>query len=98
MLRALTVRAIFYAGLAAIAIAAISMIPLLNALIVEGRELTAIEDVVIDLFIGFVVFVGLAVLVLRHQSLRRDQYQQIINEEKERPGFTNSGERPYNSQ
>ncbi len=60
------------------------MIPLLNALIVEGRELTAIEDVVIDLFIGFVVFVGLALLVLRHQSLRRDQYQQIINEEKSR--------------
>jgi len=73
---------IFYATSIAIAVGAISAIPLLSAVIVHGRPLTFVEDVTLDLLIGCFVFVGPAGLMVWHQWRRRDEYQRTIREEK----------------
>jgi diguanylate cyclase (GGDEF)-like protein/PAS domain S-box-containing protein len=74
----------FYIALILIAIGAVSAIPLLSAAIVEGRPLTAFEDIILDLLIGSFVFAGPAGLMLWSQWRRRDEYQQTINEEKKK--------------
>ncbi len=75
---------VFCAALAGIAVAALSAIPLLSAAFLQGRALTLVEDIILDLLIGCVVFVGPAGLLLLHQLRRRDQYQQSIREEKKK--------------
>ena len=82
MPRAPKTRMSFYIALILIAIGAVSGIPLLSAAIVEGRPLTAFEDIILDLLIGCFVFAGPAGLMLWSQWRRRDEYQQTINEEK----------------
>jgi diguanylate cyclase (GGDEF)-like protein/PAS domain S-box-containing protein len=73
---------VFWVALAGIAVAALSAIPLLSAAFLQGRALTLVEDIILDLLIGCVVFVGPAAVMFWHQLRRRDQYQQIIREEK----------------
>jgi diguanylate cyclase (GGDEF)-like protein/PAS domain S-box-containing protein len=75
---------VFCAALAGIAVAALSAIPLLSAAFLQGRALTLVEDIILDLLIGCVVFVGPAGLLLLHQLRRRDQYQQSIRDEKKK--------------
>ena len=67
MLRAPKTRTIFYVGLIVGAIMAVSAIPLLSAAVKEGRTLTLVEDIILDLLIGCFVFVGPAGLMLWHQ-------------------------------
>jgi diguanylate cyclase (GGDEF)-like protein/PAS domain S-box-containing protein len=52
---------------------------LLYQAIVEGHELSAVEDIALDLLIGLVVFVALGWLMLRHQLRGREQYQSEID-------------------
>jgi diguanylate cyclase (GGDEF)-like protein/PAS domain S-box-containing protein len=75
---------VFLVALAGIAVAAISAIPLLSAAFLQGQALTLAEDVILDLLIGCVVFVGPAGWLLWHQLRRRDQYQQSMREEKKK--------------
>jgi diguanylate cyclase (GGDEF)-like protein/PAS domain S-box-containing protein len=75
---------VFCVALAGIAVAALSAIPLLSAALLQGRELTLVEDIILDLLIGCVVFVGPAGLMLWHQLRHREQYQQSIREEKKK--------------
>ena len=82
MLRAPKAKMSFYVAVILIAIGAMSAIPLLRAAIVEGRSLSAVEDIILDLLIGCFVFAGPAALMLWHQLRRRNEYQQTINEEK----------------
>jgi PAS domain-containing protein len=82
MLRAPKTRTIFYVALIVGAIMAVSAIPLLSAAVKEGRTLTLVEDIILDLLIGCFVFVGPAGLMLWHQLRRLDRYQQTINDEK----------------
>src|SRR6516164_1094086 len=82
MLRAPKTQMSFYIALILVALGAVSAIPLLSAAIVEGRPLTAFEDIILDLLIGCFVFAGPAGLMLWSQWRRRDEYQQTINEEK----------------
>jgi PAS domain-containing protein len=82
MLRAPKTRRIFYVGLIVGAIAAVNVIPLLSAALKDGRTLTLVEDIILDLLIGCFVFVGPAGLMLWRQLVRLDQYQQTIKEEK----------------
>jgi diguanylate cyclase (GGDEF)-like protein/PAS domain S-box-containing protein len=82
MLRAPKTRTIFYFALIVGAIVAVSAIPLLSAAVKDGRTLTLVEDIILDLLIGCFVFVGPAGLMLWHQLRRLDRYQQTINDEK----------------
>jgi PAS domain S-box-containing protein len=82
MLRAPKTRTIFYVALIVAAIIAVSAIPQLSAAVKEGRTLTLVEDIILDLLIGCFVFVGPAGLMLWHQLRRLDRYQQTINDEK----------------
>src|ERR1700722_20185603 len=82
MLRAPKTRTIFYVALIVAAIMAVSAIPQLSAAVKEGRTLTLVEDIILDLLIGCFVFVGPAGLMLWHQLRRLDRYQQTINDEK----------------
>ena len=82
MLRAPKTRRILYVGLIVCAFAAVSVIPLLSAALKDGRTLTLVEDIILDLLIGCFVFVGPAGLMLWRQLVRLDQYQQTIKEEK----------------
>jgi PAS domain-containing protein len=82
MLRAPKTRKIFYVALIVGAIVAISVIPLLSAAAKDGRTLTLVEDIILDLAVGCFVFVGPVGLMLWHQLRRLDQYQQTINDEK----------------
>src|SRR5438874_4829068 len=41
---------------------------LFGAVIAQGRELSAVEDMILDLLVGAVVLLSLGWLVLRHQS------------------------------
>ena len=75
-------RTIFYVALIVGAIMAVSAIPLLSAAVKDGRTLTLVEDIILDLLIGCFVFVGPAGLMLWHQLRRLDRYQQTINDEK----------------
>jgi len=82
MLRAPKTRTIFYVALIVGAIVAVSAIPLLSAAVKDGRTLTLVEDIILDLLIGCFVFVGPAGLMLWHQLRRLGRYQQTINDEK----------------
>src|SRR5690348_15467265 len=82
MLRAPKTRKIFYVGLIVGAFAAVSVIPVLSAALKDGRTLTLVEDIILDLLIGCFVFVGPAGWILWRQLVRLDQYQQTIKEEK----------------
>src|ERR1700743_1758688 len=82
MLRVPKAQILFWVALAGIAVAALSAIPLLSAAVLQGRELTLVEDIILDLLIGCVVFVGPAGVMFWQQLRRRDQYQQMIREEK----------------
>ena len=52
MLRAPKTRTIFYVALIVGAIMAVSAIPLLSAAVKDGRTLTLVEDIILDLAIG----------------------------------------------
>jgi diguanylate cyclase (GGDEF)-like protein/PAS domain S-box-containing protein len=82
MLRASKAQIVFWVALAGIAVAALSAIPLLSAALLQRRALTLVEDLILDLLIGCVVFVGPAGVLFWQQLRRRDQYQQMIREEK----------------
>ena len=82
MVRVPNARVVAYAAAAPIALATAGIIRLLNVVIAEGRELTAVEDIALDLLIGTVVLFSLGCLVLWHQSRGRERYQQKIDEEK----------------
>src|SRR3984893_16478546 len=73
MLRAPKTRTIFYVALIVGAIMAVSAIPLLSAAVKEGRTLTLVEDIILDLLIGCFVFVGPAGLMLWHQSINDEK-------------------------
>jgi hypothetical protein len=64
MLRAPKTRNIIYVALIVGAIVAISVIPLLSAAAKDGRTLTLVEDIILDLAIGCFVFVGPVGLML----------------------------------
>ena len=64
MLRAPKTTRIFYGGLIVGAFAAVSVIPLLSAALKDGRTLTLVEDLILDLLIGCFVFVGPAGWIL----------------------------------
>ena len=70
MLPAPKTRKIFYVALIVAAAVAISVIPLLSAAVKDGRTLTLVEDIILDLAIGCFVFVGPACLMLWHHSKR----------------------------
>jgi diguanylate cyclase (GGDEF)-like protein/PAS domain S-box-containing protein len=82
MIRVPNAGVVAYAAAASIALATAGIIRLLNVVIAEGRELTAVEDTALDLLIGTVVLFSLGCLVLWHQSRGRERYQQKIDEEK----------------
>ena len=78
MLRPRYVRPIIYTALS-IAPAAAGILWLFGTAIAEGRELSAVEDVTLDLLIGVVIFLALGCLVLRHQARGREQYQKELD-------------------
>jgi PAS domain-containing protein len=82
MLRTPYARALSYAAVAGVVSAALGVIWLFGSIILEGRELSAVEDALFDLSIGALVFLVLGSLMLRHQSRGRRQYQQEVNEAK----------------
>jgi len=49
------------------------------AVVFDQRELSAVEDITLDVLIGTVVLLTLAWLVLRHQPHGREQYQKEID-------------------
>jgi hypothetical protein len=59
MLRAPKTRTIFYVALIVGAIVAVSAIPLLSAAVKDGRTLTLVEDIILDLLIGCFVLSAL---------------------------------------
>jgi diguanylate cyclase (GGDEF)-like protein/PAS domain S-box-containing protein len=75
---------VFCAVLAGIAVAALSAIPLVSAALLQGDTLTLVEDIILNLLIGCVVFVGPSAWMLWHQSRRENQYQLSISEEKKK--------------
>ena len=82
MLRILHVRPITYAALAGVAPAAAGVAWLVGKVIAEGHELSAVEDVILDILIGTVVLFVLGWLVLRHQSRGQNRHQQEIDAER----------------
>lgn len=58
MLPAPKTQRILFAALIVVAIGAVSVIPLLSAALLQGRTLTLVEDIILDLLIGCLVFVG----------------------------------------
>jgi diguanylate cyclase (GGDEF)-like protein/PAS domain S-box-containing protein len=56
-----------------------ALVWLSGAAIVEGRELSAVEDIALDLLIGTVILLSLGWLVLRHQAQDRERYQRQID-------------------
>jgi diguanylate cyclase (GGDEF)-like protein/PAS domain S-box-containing protein len=84
MLLAPKAQKIFLVALIVVAIGAVSAIPLLSAALLQGRTLTLVEDIILDLSIGCFVFVGPVGLMLWHQLHRGYQYQKTINEEKKK--------------
>ena len=79
MLRMPKIRLVTYAALAGIAPPVAGLAWLLGAVIAEGRELSAVEDVVLDLLIGVVGFLALGWLVLRRRSRGEERYRQEID-------------------
>jgi diguanylate cyclase (GGDEF)-like protein/PAS domain S-box-containing protein len=84
MLRPAHVRLIFYAAIAGLVSAAAGIAWLFGTVIAKGRELSAVEDITLDLLIGAVIFLALGGLVLRHQSQGRKRYQDEINAGKKK--------------
>lgn len=84
MLPAPKAQKIVLVALIVVAIGAVSAIPLLSAALLQGRSLTLIEDIVLDLSIGCFVFVGPVGLMLWLQLHRGYQYQKTIDEEKKK--------------
>jgi diguanylate cyclase (GGDEF)-like protein/PAS domain S-box-containing protein len=78
MLRPANVRPIVYTALS-IAPAAAGILWLFSTATAEGRELSAVEDVTLDLLIAVVTSLALGYLVLRHQSRGREQYQKELD-------------------
>ena len=84
MLRMPQVRPITYAALAGIAPAAAGIAWLFGKVIAEGHELSAVEDMTLDVLIGTVILLALGWLVLRHQSRGQKRYQQEIDAERKK--------------
>jgi hypothetical protein len=63
MLRWAQIRSIIYATLAGLTFAAAGIACLFGSVIAEGRELSAVEDIALDLLIGAVIFLTLGGLV-----------------------------------
>jgi len=83
MLRSPHIRSIVYAALG-VTPAAAGIFWLFGTVIVDGRELNAVEDVTLDLLIGIVIFLALGCLVLRHQSRGRERHQDEIDAGKKK--------------
>jgi diguanylate cyclase (GGDEF)-like protein/PAS domain S-box-containing protein len=84
MLRPPHVRSIIYAALVSIASAVAGIIWLFGTVIAVGRELSAVEDVALDLLIGVAIVLALGCLVLRYQSRGQERYQDEINAGKKK--------------
>jgi diguanylate cyclase (GGDEF)-like protein/PAS domain S-box-containing protein len=81
MLR-MPLRAITYSAVAGIASAVAGIAWLFGAAIAEGRALSTVEHVTLDLLIGAVILLSLGWLVLRRQWRGQTQYQQEIDAAK----------------
>jgi diguanylate cyclase (GGDEF)-like protein/PAS domain S-box-containing protein len=67
------------AAVAGLVPAVAGIVWLSGAVIAQGRELSAVEDVILDLLIGAVILLTLGWLLLRHQSRGREKYNQEIS-------------------
>jgi len=81
-MRRMPLRAITCAAVASLVSAVAGIAWLFGTVIAEGRALSAVEDVTLDLLIGAVVLLTLGWLVLRHQWRGQTQYQQEIDAAK----------------
>ena len=72
-------RSVGFAAVAGLVPAVAGIVWLFAVVIAEGRELSAVEDITLDVLIGAVVLLSLGWLVLRHQSRDHERYKQEID-------------------
>jgi diguanylate cyclase (GGDEF)-like protein/PAS domain S-box-containing protein len=82
MLRAPKAKTIFFVVSMIAAIAALGAIPLLGVALLEGRELTVLEDITVDILVGCLVVIGPAGFILLQQLRQRDRFQRTLRLEK----------------
>jgi len=72
-------RSVSFAAVAGLVPAVAGIAWLFAGVIMQGRELSSVEDVTLDVLIGAVILLSLGWLVLRHQSRDHERYKQEID-------------------